>query len=100
MSKEKPKEPPQGSKIQVQLDDATAQGAYSNLAMIYHSENEFVIDFAYLQPGPPRAKIRSRVILSPKHARRLLDALSTNIQKYEERFGPVAPLKEDSPTFH
>ena len=91
---------PAGSKIQVQLDDATAQGIYSNLAMIYHSENEFVIDFAYLQPGPPRAKIRTRVILSPKQAKRLLDALKTNMAKYEERFGAVAPLKEDSPVFH
>lgn len=88
------------AKIQVQLDDATAQGVYSNLAMIYHSENEFVLDFAYLQPGPARAKIRSRVILSPKHARRLLDAMKANISKYEERFGEIAPSKEEAPTFH
>ena len=89
-------------KFQIKVDDATAQGVYSNFAMIYHSENEFVLDFCYSQPGPPppRATVRSRVILSPRHARKLVDALEGNIQKYEDRFGEIAPPKDDGHIFH
>lgn len=94
---------PKGAKkFQIQVDENTAQGVYSNLAMIYHSENEFVLDFCYVQPGPPppRAKVRSRVIFSPRHARRLMEALDTNVRKYEERFGTIAPPTDDTHTFH
>jgi hypothetical protein len=76
--------------VQIEIDDATAQGVYVNLAMIGHSENEFVIDFIFLQPQTPKAKVRSRIITSPGHAKRLLAALQENIAKYEARFGAVA----------
>ncbi len=75
--------------IQIEIDEATAQGVYTNLAMIGHSENEFIVDFIFLQPQAPKAKVRSRVITSPGHAKRLLAALQDNISKYEARFGEI-----------
>ena len=78
--------PPQ---LQIDLDEVTAQGAYSNLVLINHNDNEFVLDFAYLQPGGPRARVRSRVISSPRHTKRLLRALEFNVRRYEERFGKI-----------
>ncbi len=93
---------PQGQQIQIQIDDPTAQGVYANFAMIYHSENEFVLDFAYIQPGPnpPRAKVRSRVILAPKNLKKVLGAIETNLRKFEERFGPIDSFSEEPPVFH
>ena len=79
--------------LQIQVDDDTAQGLYSNLTVINHTETEFVADFIYAQPNQPKAKVRSRVILAPKHALRLLDALRRNIAMYEKKFGPIAPPK-------
>ena len=87
-----PPKPPPG--IQLQLDDVTAQGVYTNLVMINHGENEFVLDFAYLQPSSPAAKVRARIISSPRHTKRLLQALQKNVERYEERFG-VIELSDD-----
>jgi hypothetical protein len=85
-----PKPPgPEAPQLQIDLDEVTAQGAYSNLVLINHNDNEFVLDFAYLQPGAPRARVRSRVISSPRHTKRLLRALEYNVRKYEERFGKI-----------
>jgi hypothetical protein len=76
-----------------------AQGAYSNLVLINHNENEFVLDFAYLQPSTPRARVRSRIISSPRHTKRLLRALEHNLRRYEERFGKIEePAPEPYPT--
>ena len=75
--------------IQIEIDDQTAQGVYSNLAMIGHSETEFVLDFIFVQPRVNKAKVRSRIITSPAHMKRLLLALEDNIKKYEERFGTI-----------
>lgn len=75
--------------IQIEIDDVTAQGAYSNLAMITHSDNEFILDFIFVQPQAPRAKVRSRVLVSPSHAKRFLAALKDNITKYEAKFGEI-----------
>ncbi len=75
--------------IQIEIDEQTAQGVYCNLAMIAHSENEFIIDFIFIQPQAPKAKVRSRIITSPSHIKRLLLALEENIRKYEERFGEI-----------
>ena len=75
-------------RLQLQLDEDVAQGLYSNLVLINHTENEFVLDFAFFAPGAPRAKVRARIISSPRHTKRLLRALQTNIEKFEERFGP------------
>lgn len=86
-------------KVEIQVDEEIAQGIYTNLAAINHSENEFIFDFIFLQPQSPKAKVRSRLILSPKHAKRFLNALQDNIRKYEENFekieettGPVADV--------
>ncbi len=87
--------PPEGDKrpgppqLQIQLDEATAQGSYVNLTLVNHTEMEFIFDFAFVQPMDPRAKIRSRIISSPKHAKRFLMALSENVTKYEQRFGTI-----------
>lgn len=81
------------TKIEIQIDDDIAQGIYTNLAAINHSENEFVFDFIFLQPQSPKAKVRSRLILSPKHAKRFLHALQENVRKFEENFGMIEEAK-------
>jgi hypothetical protein len=90
-----PKPPGGAPKIQLQLDDDTAQGTYSNLVVINHTENEFLLDFAFLQPGNGRAKVRSRIISSPRHTKRLLRALQKNIDRFEERFGTIDVGEEE-----
>jgi hypothetical protein len=75
--------------IQIDLDEVTAQGAYSNLVLINHTENEFLMDFAFIQPQAPRARVRSRIITSPRHAKRMLRALEDNLRRYEQRFGAI-----------
>jgi hypothetical protein len=75
--------------VKIEVDDLTAQGVYCNLAMIGHSEDEFVFDFIFLQPQTQKAKVRSRIITSPGHAKRLLAALKDNITKYEAHFGEI-----------
>ena len=89
MSDPTPPKPPAPPRVQLQLDEATAQGSYSNLVLVNHSENEFVLDFAYLQPSAPRARVRARIISSPRHTKRLLRALEHNLKRYEERFGKI-----------
>jgi len=79
----------QKGKLQIQIDDAVAQGQYVNMTLVNHTETEFIIDFVFVQPMDPRAKVRSRIISSPKHAKRFLMALQDNLTRYEERFGPV-----------
>lgn len=83
------KQNPKEFKIEIALDDETAQGVYSNLALINHSENEFIIDFIFVQPQQPKAKVRARVITSPRHIKRFAMALNENISKYESRFGTI-----------
>ena len=75
--------------INIELSEEMAEGVYANLAMIAHSNTEFVIDFIRLMPGVPKAKVKSRVILTPEHAQRLLTALQDNIAKYEDNFGSI-----------
>ena len=75
--------------IQIQLDDDIAQGAYSNLVLVNHTETEFILDFIYVQPQQPKAKVRARLITSPRHTKRLLEALRENLARYEERFGSI-----------
>jgi hypothetical protein len=93
-------EPTTSPKLQVQIDDDIAQGVYSNLVLINHTENEFVLDFAFIQPSNGRAKVRTRVISSPRHTKRLLAALQKNIDRFEERFGTIDLGTEDEPVFH
>lgn len=75
--------------INVELSEEVAEGIYSNLAMIAHSNSEFVIDFIRLMPGVPKAKVKSRIIVTPDHAKRLVAALKDNIEKYEAAFGKI-----------
>lgn len=75
--------------IQIQLDEQTAQGTYVNLALITHTETEFIFDFIYVQPQQPQAKVRARIITSPLHAKRFLKALEENLKKYESNFGQL-----------
>lgn len=82
-------EDPKAPKIQLQMDEQTALGRYSNLVLINHTENEFFLDFAFLQPGNPKAKVISRIISSPRHTKRLLRALQKNLDRFEERFGEI-----------
>ncbi len=81
-------------KINIELSEEMAEGIYSNLAMITHSNAEFIIDFIKMMPGGPKAKVKSRIILTPQHAKRLLRALQDNIKKYEDMHGEI---KEPTP---
>ncbi|MDR1557166.1 MAG: DUF3467 domain-containing protein [Tannerellaceae bacterium] len=76
-----------GNEIQIELSEEMAQGTYANLAIIAHSSSEFIIDFVRIVPGIPKAQVKSRVILTPDNAKRLLYALQENIQKFEEQGG-------------
>lgn len=91
---------PAPPKLSVQIDEDVAQGVYSNLVLLNHTENEFVLDFAYIQPNNGRAKVRARVISSPRHTKRLLLALQKNLERYEERFGTIETGTDDDPVFH
>jgi hypothetical protein len=93
MAEEKGK-PQQTNQINIELSEEIAEGIYSNLAMIAHSNSEFVIDFIRLMPGVPKARVKSRVIITPEHAKRLLAALKDNIEKYEASFGPIKRTDE------
>lgn len=75
--------------INVELSEEMAEGVYSNLVMIAHSNSEFILDFIRLMPGVPKAKVKARIIVTPEHAKRLLDALKDNINKFEEAYGPI-----------
>ena len=78
------------NQIEIELSEDIAQGIYSNLAIISHSSSEFVLDFIRVVPGVPKAKVKSRIILTPDHAKRLLTALEENIEKFEKMNGPVS----------
>ena len=75
--------------LQIELKPELAGGVYSNLALLTHSNNEFVLDFVQMLPGMPKAQVASRVIMAPEHAKRLLFALQDNVKKYEQQFGNI-----------
>jgi hypothetical protein len=79
----------QQSGLQIELPQDVAQGQYANFAIITHASSDFVIDFARVLPGLPKAQVKSRVILAPEHAKRLLAALQENIMRYEREYGPI-----------
>ena len=76
--------------MNIELPEEVAEGTYSNLAIISHSHSEFVIDFIRMVPNVPKAKVKSRIILTPHHAKRLLSALQDNVKKYEEKNGGIS----------
>lgn len=77
------------NQLNIELSEEVAQGIYSNLAVITHSSSEFVVDFVRIMPGVPKANVKSRVILTPEHAKRLLLALEDNVKKFENQHGPI-----------
>lgn len=85
------------NKINIELPEEVAEGVYSNLALLTHSPTEFVCDFVQVMPGMPKAKVRSRVIMTPENAKRLLNALQDNIRKYEESIGNINSGGSDLP---
>ena len=84
----------QGQKLNIEIPEDVVEGTYSNLAVISHSPSEFVLDFIRVMPNQPKAKVKSRVILTPTHAKRLMKALADNVQRYEAQFGPIGDTKE------
>ncbi len=80
------------NEIQIELSEETAQGTYANLAIISHSSSEFILDFVRIVPGVPKAKVQSRVILTPDNAKRLLFALQDNISKFETQQKNTNPI--------
>lgn len=80
---------PPGNQLNIELTEEIADGIYSNLAIISHSNAEFVIDFVRILPGVPKAKVKSRILMTPQHAKRLLFAMKENVEKFEKAFGKI-----------
>ena len=89
MSEQKPK-----NQINIELSAEQADGIYANLAMISHSHSEFIIDFIKMMPGMPKAKVKSRIILTPQHAKRLSKALQENIKRFENAHGKIRDYEQ------
>jgi len=83
--------------LDIELSEEIAEGIYSNLAIITHSQSEFVIDFIKIMPGMPKARVKSRILLTPQHAKRLAKALADNIQKFEQVHGKIKDLETAFP---
>ncbi len=78
--------------LNIELSEEVAEGTYSNLAIINHSPSEFVVDFIQMMPGIKKAKVKSRVILTPQHAKRLMKALTDNVMKFENQHGDIQDI--------
>ncbi len=87
----------QQNQINIEMPEEIAEGIYSNLAIISHSQSEFVIDFVRLLPNIPKAKVKSRIVITPHHAKRFLKALADNVNKYEKQHGQIQ--KTSDPPF-
>ena len=87
MSQQQP--PEQTQQVNIELGEKEAEGIYSNLAIITHSNAEFVFDFTRILPGIPKARVHARIIMTPVHAKLLLNAMHENIEKYERKFGEI-----------
>ena len=85
---------PKQKQINIELDESVSQGIYSNLAIINHSVSEFVVDFVSIMPGVPKSKVKSRIILTPQHAKRLLKALGENVQRFEKAHGEIKDYEQ------
>lgn len=82
--------------ISIELDEKISEGIFSNLAFINHSSSEFIVDFIQMLPGMPKGKVKSRIILSPEHTKKLLRALNDNVVKYEKKFGDIKEFQRES----
>lgn len=91
------------NQLQIELKEEVAEGIYANLAIIAHSSSEFVIDFVRMMPGVTKAKVKSRIVMTPEHAKRLAMALNDNIMRYEMQFGeiklPETPMLTQNPGY-
>lgn len=87
-------------KIEIEISPELTKGSYSNLAVISHSKSEFIIDFAAMLPGFPKAHVGNRIIMAPEHCKRLLFALKDNIEKYESTFGTISLGNEPKGTIN
>ena len=83
-----------GNQINIEISEETAEGTYANLAIITHSHAEFVIDFVNVMPGTPKSKVKSRIILTPQHAKRFMKALNDHVQRFEAANGKIQDLEE------
>jgi hypothetical protein len=90
-------QPQQPIQLNIEIDEKTAEGIYSNFVLINHSPAEFVIDFTRLLPGIAKAKVSTRIVMTPQHAKSFLLALQENIQKYESAFGPIKIIGAPEP---
>ncbi|QDO92515.1 DUF3467 domain-containing protein [Formosa sediminum] len=88
------KDPLKQGQINIELDEKIAEGTYSNLAIINHSVSEFVVDFVSIMPGTPKSKVKSRIILTPQHAKRLLKALADNVNRFENTHGEIKDYEQ------
>ena len=91
--------PANGPSLSIELSEEVAEGVYSNLVMISHSPEEFILDFIRVMPGVPKARVKSRIVVTPAHAKRLLAALSENIQRYEAQHGDLGDVAPQQPVF-
>lgn len=82
------------NQLNIEISEEVAEGTYANLAIITHSHAEFVVDFVNVMPGTPKSRVKSRIILTPQHAKRLMKALIENVQKYEAVNGTIKDLEE------
>ncbi len=100
MSKDQKNDPPQqaNQQINIELGEKEAEGVYSNLAIISHSQAEFVVDFTRILPGVPKARVLSRIVMTPQHARMLLNAMQENIARYEAQYGEIV-IHQGGPQF-
>ncbi|MCX7697047.1 MAG: DUF3467 domain-containing protein [Bacteroidales bacterium] len=87
------------NEINIELSADVAEGTYSNLVIISHSFAEFILDFVNIMPGVPKAKVKSRIIMTPQHAKRLMMALADNISKFESTFGEITDVNVSPPNF-
>lgn len=88
------KNPLPENQINIELTEEIAEGIYSNLAIITHSNQEFILDFIKMMPGIPKAKVKARIVLTPQHAKRFMKALNENIRKYESQNGEIADMED------
>ncbi len=85
------------NQLNIEISEDVAEGVYSNLAVISHSPTEFVVDFIRMMPNMPQAKVKSRIILTPQHAKRLLKALQDNVRRYELQNGTISDAEMNMP---
>ena len=87
-------QPEQPSQINIEISEEVSEGSYANLAIIPHSHAEFVIDFVNVMPGTPKSKVKSRIILTPFHAKRFMKAMIDNVKKFEAATGTIQDMDQ------